>query len=222
VTALTDVTCWFLSREAQDFRAGGESQVASCLLQGTVMFSWCKSHRLVVGLLVLVAAVAAAGSFLFYRPPDIRAFWAVQGDWDAAGERESGHAERCLDVARKHPGTVGGLSALLLAATRAPDTAAGKEANQQLARQIETAEIGNLAAAFDRGVRGRWQAMQNLAPAFLARARRSPDHPNVARLLAAVCSMTRPNEDGSPPAIYQEAADLIAGEHASSPDIGHF
>jgi thiol-disulfide isomerase/thioredoxin/predicted esterase len=71
-------------------------------------------------------------------------------------------------------------------------------------------------------VRGRWQAMQNLAPAFLARARRSPDHPNVARLLAAVCSMTRPNEDGSPPAIYQEAADLIAGEYASSPDIGHF
>ena len=125
-------------------------------------------------------------------------------------------------MAQRHPGTVGGLSALLLASTRAPKTVAGKEANQQLARQIETAEIGNLAAAFDRGVVGRWQAMQNLAPVFLARVRRSPDQPKSARLLAAICSMTRPNEDENPPAIYTEAANLIADEYASSPDISHF
>jgi thiol-disulfide isomerase/thioredoxin len=182
-------------------------------------------RRLFVGLLVLIGASAASGYLLFHRPPDIRDFWAVRGTWDAAekdtDEEKNDRAQRCLEVAQKHPGTVGGLSALFLAATRAPKTAAGREANQQLARQIDTADLGNLAAAFDQG--GAWPGqLQNLAPAVLARARQNPDHPKAARLLAAVCSMTRPNEDETPPAIYDEAANLIADKYASSPDINHF
>jgi dienelactone hydrolase/thiol-disulfide isomerase/thioredoxin len=183
-------------------------------------------RRLFAVLLVLIGAIAAAGYFLFDRPPDIRDFWAVRGDWDAAGEETDDQknvlATRCLEVAEKHPGTVGGLSALFLASTRAPKTAAGKEAHQQLAQQIKTADMGRLAASFDRGVVGKWHSLENLAPAFLARARQSPDHPKAARLLAAVCAATLPNEDGNPPAIYEEAGNLIADQYASSPEISHF
>jgi thiol-disulfide isomerase/thioredoxin len=174
----------------------------------------------------LIGAIAAAGYFLLQRPPDIRDFWAVRGAWDAAGEEtddlQNVHAARCLKVHEKHPGSVGGLSALFLAATRAPKTAAGNEAHRQLAQQIETADMGRLAAAFDRGVVGNWRTLENLSPAFLARARHSPDHPKAARLLAAACTATLPHEDGKPPAVYAESADLIADKYGSSPDITHF
>jgi thiol-disulfide isomerase/thioredoxin/predicted esterase len=184
-------------------------------------------RRFFVGLLVLIGALAAVWFFRFHRPPDIRDFWAARHEWDTdrLAEDEAAkneRAARCLEVARKHPGTVGGLSALLLASSRAPHTVAGKEAGRQLVRQIETADLTSFAAAFDRGMVGRWQAISDLAPAFLARARRSPDHPKTGRLLAAVCAMTQPNEDVEPPAIYTEAADLIADGYAARPDIQHF
>ncbi|HEV2293643.1 MAG TPA: redoxin domain-containing protein [Tepidisphaeraceae bacterium] len=82
--------------------------------------------------------------------------------------------------------------------------------------------MDNLVAAFNGGVVGVWRPLHNVAPAFLARARQSPDHPKAARLLAAVCSATLPDEDGNPPAIYEEAANLIADRYASSPDISNF
>ena len=178
---------------------------------------------------MLFAAIATTPGvcfFVFRQPPDIREFLVVQNDWNAAqqetDEEESDRATRCLELAQRHPGKVGGLSALLLASTRAPKTDAGKDANRQLAGQIETAEIANLAAALEGGVVGNWRPLQNLAPVFLARARQSPDHPKTARLLVAICNITQPSEDGEPPAIYTEAADLIAAKYADSPDLVHF
>ena len=67
-----------------------------------------------------------------------------------------------------------------------------------------------------------WRPLRNLAPTVLARARATPDHPRAARLLAAVCTMTKPAGGGPPPAIYVETADLIADSYAASPDIYHF
>ncbi len=200
------------------------------------MLSWRNLRRLGIGLFLLAGTSAVIGFFLIWlfvlrQPIDIRDFWAVRSDWDAAGQRpdekktadeKNDLAARCLDVAKKHPGTVGELSALLMASTRAPMSPAGTVANQQLARQIETADLDHLDKAFDRGVSGDWKPLRNLAPVFLARARQSPDHPKTGRLLAAVCSTTRPDEDGNPPAIYTEAADLIADKYASSPHIAHF
>ena len=121
--------------------------------------------RRILWLSLLAATVTSVGIwfFLFRKPPDIHDFWAVRYEWDSARQEtdaeKNARATRCLEVAQRHPGTVGGLSALLLASTRAPKTVAGTEANQQLARQIETAEIGNLATAFERGVLGNWRPL---------------------------------------------------------------
>src|SRR4029079_8296581 len=169
---------------------GGSANVAGRCI---VLFRLTR-RRLFVGLVFLIGA-AAAGSYVLFHHPDIQLL-AVQDAWDTPGnetdEEQNDRARRCLEIAREHPGPVGGLAALFMAATRAPNTAAGKEANHQLAQQIETADFGNLAVAYGR--RGIWPgALQNLAPAVLARVRQSPDHPQAARLLTAVCSMTRPN-----------------------------
>src|SRR5579884_1899248 len=101
-----------------------------------------------------------------------------------------------------------------------PDMPAGKEAYRQLAQQIESADVGNLAAAFDLS-RGQSQTIPRLAPTLLARVKQAPDHPRAARLLAEVCVMTNPRDEEEPPALYQEAADLIASRYADSPDIYH-
>ena len=104
-----------------------------------------------------------------------------------------------------------------------PDTSAGRQAQQEFARQLETADIGMLAQAFEWSL-GQWGALEPFAPAILARARQSLDHPRAGRLLAAVCTITEPRaRDGpEPPALYTEAADLIADRCAESPEIGHF
>jgi thiol-disulfide isomerase/thioredoxin len=137
-------------------------------------------------------------------------------------DEKNDRATRCLYVAEKHPGTVGGLSALFLAAHCAPNTISGKKAHEQVTRQIESADIGVLCKAYNGGVGGVWGALNNLAPAFLARARQSPEHPQAPRMLAEVCTMTKPNEGETPGAIYDEAANLIAEKYPSSPEIAHF
>ena len=191
--------------------------------------------RLAIGLFFLAWASAVVGSFvvwlLVYRQPiDVRVFWSVRSDWDGAGQQPDEKktdlekdklAVRCLEVAEDYPGTGGELSALLMAATRAENTPAGKEASRQLARRIAAADLDQLDKAFDRAVRD-WKPLRNLAPDLLARARRDPDHPKAARLLAAICAATKPDEDGTPPAIYAEAADLSADKYAASPRIAHF
>ena len=179
--------------------------------------------------MVFLAAILISGGLCFFllrQPPDIREYWSIRRDWDAAGQDANAAtknrlATQYLDVAHRHPGTVGGLSALPLASTHAPDTTVGKEARQQLAEQFETADIGNITAAFYRSS-GQWHTIQNLAPTLLARARNSPDHPKTAQLLSEICVIMNPSEHGEPSAIYDDAADLIADRYASSPDIHHF
>jgi thiol-disulfide isomerase/thioredoxin/dienelactone hydrolase len=187
-------------------------------------------RRLLWALLPLLLLIALTGAWYLWNrpPPDIREYSDIQYEWhsnpdrwNATDEEKKQLANRCLDIASRYPGSVGGLAALIFAATTAPDTLAGKEAYQQLAQQLEAADIGNLAAAFDRS-RGQLQTIQRLAPAILARVKQIPEHPRAARLLAAICSMRDPGGDGEPTSEYKEAADLIASRYADSPDIAHF
>ena len=190
-----------------------------------------RRRRVVLAGMVIVSFVVATWFLAMWclelrRPPEIREFSSVQTEWQQAGVDLSGAAKqrlagRSLEISRKYPGTVSGLSALLLAASYAPETSAGREARQQFARRLETEDVGILAEALRWGV-VRWEAMEGFAPAILARAKQSPDHPRTGRLLAAVCTATHPRDGHEPPPIYIEAADLIADRSADSPDIYHF
>ena len=192
------------------------------------MFSSLKrrKRRLVLAGIIVILVLVVARPLLFRQPPEVRELSSVRTDWHRAGAGLSGPAKerlagRCLEIGRKYPGTISGLSAQLLAATLAPDTGAGRQARQEFVRELETADIGILAGVFDsRPVQ--YEAMVELAPAILARARRSSDHPRTGRLLAAVCASTTPRDEQQPPPIYIEAADLIADRYAGSPDIHHF
>ena len=178
-----------------------------------------------VGVFVLVKVV---DWLIWLRlPPDIREYSLVRADWDSTRKpinqaKKEDFARRCLEIARRYPGTVGGLSALMAAAT-SPDSSAGREAQQAFARQLETADVGMLAQAFEWSMGG-WETLEPFAPAILSRARQSLDHPRAGRLLAAVCTITEPQtRDGPEPSpLYTEAADLIADRCALSPEIGHF
>jgi thiol-disulfide isomerase/thioredoxin/predicted esterase len=113
------------------------------------------------------------------------------------------------------------VSALFLAACHAPQTPAGRDAAQLFAEEIKSADPEVLAKAFNY-VGGRSEVTPQLAPLLLARVRMEPEHPRWGRLLAACCTLLAPAEDGQPPALYQEAADLIAQRYAASPDLQNF
>ena len=186
-------------------------------------------RRLLWTLLPILLLFAFAGAWYLWNrpPPDIREYSDIQYEWQTTNPAKITEAERdqranrCLDIATKYPGSVGGLAALITASVTAPDMPAGKEAYRQFAQQVETADIGNLAEAFQLSW-GRLENIQRLVPAILARVKQVPDHPRAARLLAAICVMTKPGDEGEPPALYQEAADLIASRYADSPEIYHF
>ena len=194
----------------------------------------CKRLLLFIG--ITVAAVGVSCFFLLRRPPDIRESFAVKAEWmatsanadEAAKERL---AKRSLEIGEKYPGTVGGLLALQVAAVRAPETVSGRQALQEFAKQVGTADIGNLAQALDWGL-GPWESLAEAAPAMLARAKKSADDPRAGQLAAAVCIATRPDvceacaatqsENGKPCDVYVQAANLIRDEFAASPHIVHF
>ena len=177
-------------------------------------------------ILVVVFVLAGVWFFMLRLPADRRAFAPIGMEWNRIGpnaepETQTRLAERCLDLHRQYPGTIGGVSSLLLAATNAKDTAAGQEANRLFMQQIAQADPRILAAAFDR-VFMAWGANSQFAPPLLDRVRGTPKHPSCGRLLAKCCSLTRPDGDGTPSELYREAADLIAERYAASPDIYHF
>ncbi len=172
-----------------------------------------------------IALLFVASRLADRRPPEIREYADVRTEWEQSGHERTAPekarlAARSLEVGRKYPGTAAGISAQLLAATLAPETSAGRDARNEFAGQLETADIGSLAQALDWGL-GRWQAIEDLVPKLLARARRSPGDPRTARLLVAVCDATRPRDERDPPPAYVEAADLIADQYADSPEISH-
>lgn len=188
-------------------------------------FKW-RLHWILLPILLLFAFAAAW--YLWNRPPpDIREYSSIQYEWQTTHpgriteEEKEQRAKRCLEIAGKYPGSIGGLAALITASATAPDTPAGKEAYRQLAQQVEAADIGNLAQAFRRSW-GQLRNIQQLAPAILARVKQAPDHPRGARLLATVCVMANPGDDGEPPSEYKEAADLIASRYADNTEIDHF
>ena len=195
------------------------------------MFSSWKRRkwRVVLAGIILVLILVRVADWLIWlrQPPDIREYTAVRAEWQSteppiSQTTKERLANRCLEIARRYPGTVGGLSAFMAAAIN-PDTSAGREARQEFARQLETADVGMLAQAFKWSLGG-WQTLEPFAPAILSRARQSLEHPRTGRLLAAVCTITEPRtRDGPEPSpLYTEAADLIANRYADSPDIGHF
>jgi poly(3-hydroxybutyrate) depolymerase/thiol-disulfide isomerase/thioredoxin len=195
------------------------------------MFSSWKRRkwRIVLAAIVLILIFVKVADWVIWlrQPPDMREYLAVRAEWRSTPDpisrvTKERLANRCLEIGRNYPGTVGGLSAFAEEALT-PDTRAGREAQQAFARQLETADVDMLAQAFDWSL-GQWEALEPFAPAILARARQSPDHPRTGRLLAAVCTITEPKARDAmePPALYIEAADLIADRYLDSPDIGHF
>ena len=189
------------------------------------------TRRAKIWTVVVAVPFLLAGSlgalYLYLRPsPDLRAFGSISMEWNhvlstADAETQNRLAERCLEISRQYPGTAGAVRALLLAACNAPETPAGQQAARQFAELIETADIAVLADSFDYGG-GRKGVAAEFAPLLLARAHREAGNIRCGGLLAACCTFSTPEEDGAPPAVFKEAADLIADRYAASPDITHF
>jgi hypothetical protein len=108
-------------------------------------------RRILIGTVVIVAALVTVAFFTLRQPPDVREFFSLRSEWNAAGKTSNGDAghfaQKCLNIAERHPGTLGGISALLLAATRAPETPAGREALQHVEQQAASADLDNLVRA---------------------------------------------------------------------------
>lgn len=187
------------------------------------------------------------------RSVDVREFSAIRDDWERAvlGHVKAGRllpgmsppkpvpplegqeklaadqrlTKRCLEVAKKHPNTVGELGALFLAAVRGAEAGSGQEAQAMLVARVETADLAQLL----RGIRESrlsgsdvQPAIHAIAPSIIRRVEKSPD-PSAAALLTYICSSTSfDSRTKEPPPLFAEVADLIADNYASSPDIFNF
>ena len=70
---------------------------------------------------------------------------------------------------------------------------------------------------------GQIRAIKSIAPELLERVKQNAKHPASAFLLAKVCVMCRgADEDEEPSKLFVEAAELIAKQYASSPEIENF
>lgn len=182
-----------------------------------------RAKRISLSVLLGVFLVPAGAWFLILRPPaEVRELWSIQETWDdATPETQNASAARCLDLHRRYPNTKAGLAALMMASIRAPDAPAGRDADAEFLRQIESADPALLVAAFD------WNAnplrpIPRFAAPLLVRARRTPDQPHVGGLMGLAAVMAAPKEGQDPPPVYTDIADLIAERFAASPDIGRF
>jgi hypothetical protein len=195
-----------------------------------MLSSWKRyKWRIVVAAIAGVLVVLRLVTWLAWlgQPPDVREYAAVQGEWQSTQPPLSPTVKeklsrRWIEIARRYPGTVGGLSAVIAAAAN-PDTSAGREARQELTQQMAAANLDTIAQALD-SVGGRLGTLEPFAPAILTHARQELEHPRTGRLLAAVCTITEPatRESAEPSPLYTEAADLIPDRYPGSPDIGHF
>jgi thiol-disulfide isomerase/thioredoxin len=196
--------------------------------------------------LAVVASLGLSGSSGGTSPGDAAAaVAAVAADWErefgkyaaaldaaktAAARRavtapdRAAFAGRFVRVAEAHPGTSAELSALCWAALNAPDADTGRKALRALTggridRAAPDELLDSLQAADTRDGNTRDSL---LAPAALARVKRSLDHPRAARLLAWVCAAYLGDQSDEPPAPFAGAAELIADRFADSRDVSHF
>ena len=208
---------------------------------------------IVMGILLSIRKLGAIGSFRTSRemwnllveryPADIRSFVDIRYEWDRTpiGQAEDQFANRCLAPAREFPNTRGELSALYMAACRAPGTEAGRKASELFIARIAGADLGDLATAIQcchvppainaltesrpnpQSVRYyySYREQEDIAAALLARLKRRTKDPRAAALLLRVCDMSK-GSDGLPTALFVQAADLIASDYAGSPDIYNF
>lgn len=133
-------------------------------------------------------------------------------------------AARCLQIAQKRPQTEDELASLFWAASRTPETDAGRKARALLDGRVAGADFGQLGKSVVHAQVGSPKGLQGIAPAIFERVKNNLNHPDAARLLATVCSLSRStgDENEAPASPFAEAADLIAERFADSADIDYF
>ena len=171
------------------------------------------------------------------------AFAAIQKDWNKAGaDYEKAYDEaktaadrkllaskkpnvaqfaiRYVKLAEAYPGTKEELCSLCWAGLKDSQSDAGKKAIAKLTGgRIDRATPADLYKALDFAGNSRGE---RLAPAVLARAKKSLDDSQAARLLAWVCVAYRHDDSDRAPEPFTEAADLILAKFADEPGISHF
>ncbi len=214
------------------------------------MFRFFAHLRYRIGFVFLVVL----GSYSFLRaddksPNSLRELSTIEREWERANndynkllssaksrvEKEkishskapnpAPFAERCLKLAGQHPGTLAELSALWWCVCHAPDAEAGQKAYDKLAKGgVASADLGNLAQAFQHSYEATKSRSPGLAPIVLTRVKQHPEHPKAASLLNWVCSAYFHDltDLKDPPQAFAEAADLIVARYADSPDITNF
>ncbi len=118
-------------------------------------------------LFVLVAAIFALNK----QPGEVREFSSIRDEWERVvfgfaregrlapgelppeptlplrgkerAEADQRLADQCVQLADKHPDTWGALAALYLAASRAPDLDAGKQALRRLTHRMSAVDLGS-------------------------------------------------------------------------------
>ena len=128
-------------------------------------------------------------------------------------------SDRYSKLAETFPGTKEELFALCWAGLKDPESDAGKEAMGKLTGgRIERATPEEL----NQALRFAKEYSERLAPAVLARAKKSLNDPQTARLLTWVCFAYHHDESDQAPEAFIEAADLILAKFADDPGISHF
>jgi uncharacterized protein (TIGR03067 family) len=159
--------------------------------------------------------------------------------WEALGKARTGEekrrlkaervqtyelfANRYLKFAQTHPDGFAGLAALCRAAFLAPASASGTKALAVLEDgRVAQADLNELKRALitARNSSAEKAGQEALAPQVLACVRRQLDHPDAAQMLAWIATSCA--GDQSTNETFAEAADLIVGRFAGSPDIFNF
>ena len=132
-------------------------------------------------------------------------------------------AERCFPLATKYPETSGGVAALIWAACKAPNNETRNNACQLLKARIPGCANGSFARGNKTFIRRTNQGNKEYCTQLLSTVKQNAKHPASAFLLAKVCVMCRgADEDEEPSKLFVEAAELIAKQYASSPEIENF
>jgi thiol-disulfide isomerase/thioredoxin len=98
-------------------------------------------------------------------------------------------------------------------------------ASELFRARVTTADLGQLALAISRGRSGGQEVGGGLeiARALLLRVKQEPRHEDSAELLTCVCRLSEnDSSDTNPSPIFSDAADVIAAQYATSPDITNF